>query len=43
MGLIKTADDQHKKEEGYKRHAYNILISDQIGYHRNISDTRNEL
>lgn len=43
LGLVKTAADQRKKEEGYRRHAYNVLISDNLDYHRRIPDTRNAL
>lgn len=43
LGLVRTLEDQRKKEEGYKRHAYNVLISDNLDYHRKIPDTRNAL
>jgi polypeptide N-acetylgalactosaminyltransferase len=43
LGLIKTVEDQQKKKEGYKKHAYNVLISDRLSYHREIPDTRNQL
>ncbi|KAJ3654522.1 hypothetical protein Zmor_013705 [Zophobas morio] len=43
LGLVKTLEDQRKKEDGYKRHAYNVLISDQLSYHRKVPDTRNTL
>ncbi|RZC32985.1 polypeptide N-acetylgalactosaminyltransferase 35A [Asbolus verrucosus] len=43
LGLVRTLEDQQKKEDGYKKHAYNVLISDQLSYHRDIPDTRNAL
>lgn len=43
LGLVKTLEDQRKKDEGYKKHAYNVLISERLSFHREIPDTRNEL
>ncbi|EFA04575.1 polypeptide N-acetylgalactosaminyltransferase 35A [Tribolium castaneum] len=43
LGLVKNIDDQRKKDEGYKKHAYNVLISERLSYHRDVPDTRNEL
>lgn len=43
LGMIKTVDDQKIKEDGYKKHAFNLLISNRIGFHRNIPDTRHPL
>lgn len=43
LGLIKTKEEKRIKDEGYKRHAFNVLISNRIGYSRTIPDTRNSL
>ncbi|XP_078572364.1 polypeptide N-acetylgalactosaminyltransferase 11-like [Branchiostoma floridae x Branchiostoma japonicum] len=42
LGLIKSPEDQETRDMGYRRHAFNLLISDRIGFHRNIPDTRND-
>ncbi|XP_048244237.1 polypeptide N-acetylgalactosaminyltransferase 11-like isoform X2 [Haliotis rufescens] len=41
IGRIETPDDQRKHDQGYHRHAFNILISDRLDYVRPIPDTRN--
>lgn len=41
IGLIKTEEDEKNQNRGYKLHAFNILISERLGYHRKIPDTRN--
>ncbi|XP_067005377.2 polypeptide N-acetylgalactosaminyltransferase 11 [Anabrus simplex] len=43
LGMIKTLEDQKLRDEGYKRHAFNILVSQRLSYHRQIPDTRNAL
>ncbi|XP_067141635.1 polypeptide N-acetylgalactosaminyltransferase 11-like isoform X2 [Centruroides vittatus] len=43
FGEIKNPIDQKVKDEGYKRHAFNLLISNRLGYHRHLPDTRNSL
>lgn len=40
LGLIKTLEDKKLREEGYRKHAFNALVSERIGYHREIPDTR---
>ena len=42
FGLVRNEDDIIKKESGYKKYAFNLLVSDRIGYHRDIPDTRDE-
>jgi len=32
-----------KREKGYKKFSFNLLVSDRIGYYRSIPDTRNKL
>ncbi|KFM73353.1 Polypeptide N-acetylgalactosaminyltransferase 11, partial [Stegodyphus mimosarum] len=34
LGMISSPQDQRTKDEGYKKHAFNLLISDRLGYRR---------
>lgn len=43
LGMVRTIDDQALKDEGYKLHAYNILVSNRLGFNRSIPDTRHQL
>uniref|UniRef100_A0A1W7RB57 Polypeptide N-acetylgalactosaminyltransferase n=1 Tax=Hadrurus spadix TaxID=141984 RepID=A0A1W7RB57_9SCOR len=43
LGEIKTYNDQKIKDDGYKSHAFNTLISNRLGYHRQLPDTRHLL
>ncbi|CAH0716443.1 unnamed protein product, partial [Brenthis ino] len=43
FGLIHNAEDVRVREEGYSLHAFNTLISQRIGNHRGVPDTRNKL
>lgn len=43
LGLVRNKEDQAVKDAGYKIHAYNVLISNKLSYHREIPDTRNTL
>ncbi|XP_054713215.1 polypeptide N-acetylgalactosaminyltransferase 11-like [Uloborus diversus] len=43
LGMIKSPEDQRIKDEGYKKHAFNLLISDRIGYRRLIPYTAHAL
>ncbi|XP_056639458.1 polypeptide N-acetylgalactosaminyltransferase 35A [Diorhabda sublineata] len=43
IGIITSPKDQIIKDEGYKIHAYNVLISNRLGLNRSIPDTRNSL
>ncbi|XP_037549966.1 polypeptide N-acetylgalactosaminyltransferase 11, partial [Nematolebias whitei] len=40
MGMIFNEVDQEVRDTGYHRHAFNILISNRLGYHRDLPDTR---
>jgi polypeptide N-acetylgalactosaminyltransferase len=42
LGIIKNVQDQHERDSGYKTHAFNVLISNQIGNYREIPDTRHK-
>ena len=39
LGMINSPQDQKVKDEGYKKHAFNLLISDRIGYRRMVPYT----
>lgn len=40
MGMIFNEADQELRDTGYHRHAFNVLISTRLGYHRELPDTR---
>ncbi|XP_055015946.1 polypeptide N-acetylgalactosaminyltransferase 11 isoform X2 [Boleophthalmus pectinirostris] len=40
MGMIFNEQDQEVRDSGYHRHAFNVLISNRLGPHRNLPDTR---
>ncbi|KAJ0022621.1 hypothetical protein NQD34_014755 [Periophthalmus magnuspinnatus] len=40
MGMIFNERDQEVRDNGYHRHAFNVLISNRLGSHRHIPDTR---
>ena len=43
LGLIRNSEDQKVREKGYEKHAFNELISNRLGFHREIQDTRDKL
>lgn len=43
FGMVRNAEEQYLRDIGYKRHAFNILVSSKIGQIRDIPDTRNKL
>jgi polypeptide N-acetylgalactosaminyltransferase len=43
FGLIKNVEDQFIRDNGYKTHAFNVLVSQQIGNYREIPDTRHKV
>lgn len=43
LGMVKTIRDQEIKDEGYKVHAFNVLLSTRLDLNRTIPDTRNVL
>ncbi|XP_073952541.1 polypeptide N-acetylgalactosaminyltransferase 35A isoform X2 [Choristoneura fumiferana] len=43
FGLIHNAEDVRARDKGYNLHAFNTLISERIGNHRGVPDTRNKL
>lgn len=42
-GIIHNPEEKLMREEGMRKHAFNELVSERIGLHRNITDTRNSL
>lgn len=40
MGMIFDERDQEVRDSGYHRHAFNVLISNRLGSHRSLPDTR---
>jgi hypothetical protein len=42
LGMVKSATELRKRTEGFRRHAFNVLISDRIGLHRSLPDVRPE-
>lgn len=42
-GIINNLDDQHIRDLGYKNHAFNALVSNNIGLKRDIPDTRHKI
>ncbi|POI35733.1 hypothetical protein CIB84_000514 [Bambusicola thoracicus] len=40
MGMIFNEEDQEVRDLGYQKHAFNMLISNRVGYHREVPDTR---
>ncbi|XP_022236726.1 polypeptide N-acetylgalactosaminyltransferase 11-like, partial [Limulus polyphemus] len=43
LGVVRNWEDQQVKEEGHRHHAFNLLISNRLGYHRDVPDTRHFL
>uniref|UniRef100_A0A8C1WA29 Polypeptide N-acetylgalactosaminyltransferase n=1 Tax=Cyprinus carpio TaxID=7962 RepID=A0A8C1WA29_CYPCA len=42
LGMIFNKQDQEVRDMGYHKHAFNVLISNRLGYHRDVPDTRND-
>nr|XP_049705578.1 polypeptide N-acetylgalactosaminyltransferase 35A isoform X2 [Helicoverpa armigera] len=43
FGLIRNAEDVRIRDDGYTLYAFNTLVSQRIGNHRGLPDTRNKL
>lgn len=43
FGLVRDVKDQFTRDNGYKTHAFNVLVSQQIGNFREIPDTRHKM
>lgn len=40
LGMIFSQRDQELRDLGYRKHAFNVLVSDRLGFHRAVPDTR---
>ncbi len=40
QGVAVSPDEKEKEKEGYKKHAFNQLVSDRISVHRSLKDYR---
>lgn len=40
IGLIRNEEDVERREMGYSQHAFNELVSERIGFFREVPDTR---
>lgn len=43
FGMVRNEQDRMLRDSGYKRHAFNILVSNHIGLERPLPDTRHKL
>lgn len=43
MALINNPEDQKHRNDGYSLYGFNLLISDRLGFERNVPDVRHEL
>lgn len=43
FGMVNNLEEQYLRDIGYKRHAFNVLVSSKIGLIRDIPDTRHKL
>lgn len=43
LGLVRNSADQKIREEGYSKHAFNVLVSSRLDYHRAIPDSRHKM
>lgn len=43
FGIIRNAEDQNVRDNGFKTHAFNVLVSNHIGLIRDIPDTRHQM
>lgn len=43
FGMVKNSEEQFERDIGYRRHAFNVLVSNKLGMIRNIPDTRHQM
>ena len=43
LGMVRNDEDRMMRDDGYRQHAFNELVSSRIGLHRNVTDTRHPL
>jgi polypeptide N-acetylgalactosaminyltransferase len=41
--MVQNSEEQYIRDDGYKKHAFNVLVSNKLGLFREIPDTRNKL
>lgn len=41
LGFVNNRDEERLRERGFKNYAFNLLVSNRLGYKRDIPDTRN--
>ena len=42
LGFVNNKEEEKLREEGFKNYAFNLLVSDRLGYKRDIPDSRHE-
>jgi polypeptide N-acetylgalactosaminyltransferase len=43
FGMVRNSEEQFMRDVGFKKHAFNVLVSTKIGLNRAIPDTRHAL
>lgn len=43
FGMVRNSEEQFIRDVGYRKHAFNVLVSNKIGTFRDIPDTRHKL
>lgn len=43
LGLVRNEQDKKIREQGYTHHAFNVLVSSRLDYHRAIPDSRHKM
>ncbi len=43
LGLVRNKEDQKIREKGYSQHAFNVLVSSRLDYHRELPDSRHKM
>ncbi|XP_059620310.1 polypeptide N-acetylgalactosaminyltransferase 35A [Phlebotomus argentipes] len=43
FGMVRNSKDQFLRDEGYRKHAFNTLVSNNLGVSRDVPDTRHKL
>lgn len=43
FGMVRNSEEQFIRDVGYRKHAFNVLVSNKIGPFRSVPDTRHKL
>ncbi|XP_058822924.1 polypeptide N-acetylgalactosaminyltransferase 35A-like [Topomyia yanbarensis] len=43
FGMVRNSEEQFIRDVGYRKHAFNVLVSNKIGPYREVPDTRHKL